>query len=147
MRLSTRTRFGARALAELAAAPPNNVVSLREIAEKQRIAVKYLEQIVNRLKRAGLVRAVRGMHGGYALARPPGRITLKEVCEVLEGSFSVVDCVDHPGSCLLEDVCPTRETWAEMKGTMMGVLERTTLEDLVARKDRKARGPVPMYHI
>lgn len=147
MMLSTRTRYAARAMAELGSAYPDGTVSVRSVAQSQRVSPKYLEQILHSLRAAGLVRAVRGMRGGYALARPPASITLKEVFEVFEGSAAPVHCVDQPDSCPLVDVCPTRETWAEMKEALLRVLQRTTIGHLVERKARKAGSSALTYQI
>lgn len=147
MKLSTRARYGARALAELALAYPGGPVSVGQLAEGQRISAKYLEHILSTLRAAGLVKAVRGMHGGYALARSPAAITVKELFEVLEGPVALVDCVDHPNSCPMKDVCPTRDTWVEMKQSLERVLERTTIQDLADRKTRKGCSRTAMYHI
>lgn len=147
MKLSTRARYGARALVEVALGYPDGTVSVRDVAESQSISAKYLEHIMASLKVAGLVRSVRGMHGGFTLARPPADITLREVLEALEGSVAPVDCVDHPDSCPLGDVCPTRETWVEMKESMVRVLGGTTIQDLVERKRRKGAPSTPMYYI
>jgi Rrf2 family protein len=147
MRLSTTVRYGARAMTELASADPDRAVSVREVAEAQSISPKYLEHILKALKAAGLVRAVRGMNGGYALAKPPGSITLKELYESLVGPVALVHCVDDPDSCPMHDGCPTRETWVELNEAIQGVLERTTIQDLVQRKKRKALAPASMYYI
>ena len=147
MKLSTRARYGARALAELALAYPDGTVSIKEIAVKQHISAKYLEQIMRTLKAVGLVTSVRGMHGGFALARRPAEITLKEVYTALEGTVAPVDCVDHPDSCPIESLCPTRDTWIEMTQAMESVLERTTVQDLVERVKRKSGSAATMYHI
>ena len=96
MRLSTRTRYGTRAMVELALAYPDLAVPVKDVARKQNLSAKYLEQIMSALKAADLVRSVRGMHGGYALSREPDSITLADVFHVLEGSAAPVDCVDHP---------------------------------------------------
>lgn len=137
MRLSTRTRYGCRALVELAAVYPERPITLQRMADSQHLSVKYLGNIMTALKLAGLVRPVRGARGGYCLAKSPAALSLREVYEALEGSPAPVDCVDDPHSCPLEATCPTRETWVEMKNALVGVLERTTLQHLVARKQRK----------
>ena len=147
MKLSTRARYGARALVEVALVYPDSTVSIKGVAERQSISRKYLENIMANLRVAGLVTAVRGMHGGYALSRPPASITLKEVLDVLEGGGAPVDCVDHPDSCPMEDGCPTRETWVEMKESMERILEGTTIQDLVERKKRKDTSSRPTYDI
>jgi Rrf2 family cysteine metabolism transcriptional repressor len=133
MRLSTRTRYGCRALAEVAAAYPAGTPSVREIARKQRLSSKYLESIMQALKVAGLVRATRGMHGGYALTHPPSEVKLSDVFRVLEGPSAPVPCVDTPDLCAMSHDCPTRGTWVELKAAIDGVLNRRTLQDLAAR--------------
>ena len=147
MKLSTRARYGARALAELALAYPNGTVSIKEIAGKQHISAKYLEQIMRALKAVGLVTSVRGMHGGFALARRPAEVTLKEIYTALEGTVAPVDCVDHPDSCPIQALCPTRDTWVEMKQAMESVLERTTVQHLADRAKSKSKSIAAMYHI
>ena len=147
MRLSTKARYAARALVEVAVAYPDSTASVADIAEKQRISPKYLEHIMASLRSVGIVKAVRGMHGGYALARAPASITLKQVFRALEGSAAPVYCVDHPDSCPMEGVCPTRDTWVEMKESIERVLEDTTVQDLLERREMKASSSAPMYYI
>ena len=147
MKLSTRARYGVRALVELALHYPEGAVSVREIAECQKISPKYLELIIRPLKAAGLVTAARGMHGGYTLARPPTTIRLSEVLSVLEGSPTLVECVEHPEMCPMKDGCPTRDTWCELTRALTTVLQGTTLQDLVERKKRKGGSHMLMYHI
>ena len=103
MKLSTLTRYAARALAELAKVPPPGTASLHAVADSQDISPKYLERIFGTLRARGLLRTVRGPYGGYALARPPETITLREVCEILDGPLAPVDCVDCPELCPRED--------------------------------------------
>ena len=147
MRLSTAVHYAARAITQVASAPPDRAVSVREVAQQQGMSAKYLEHILKPLKAAGLVQAVHGKQGGYVLARPPERITLKDVYESLVGTVAVVHCVDRPGSCPMHDVCPTRDTWVEINESVERVLERTTIQDLVERKRRKAMPSPPKYEI
>ncbi len=148
MKISTQTRYGARALAELAAAYPDASLSVKTLAERQRLSVKYLEQIMTRLRAAGLVKSTRGKRGGYVLSRAPESITMKEVFEALEGSCALVDCVDQDGRCPLAAVCPTQDMWAELKERVGDVLQRTTLRDLADRKrNKQAAEPALMYYI
>ena len=147
MKLSTRARYGTRAMAELASAYPEPTVSVKDIADKQKISPKYLEQIMTSLRAAGLVKAVRGMHGGYALTKSPREITVEDVIEAIEGSVAPVDCVNHAGTCEMEGVCPTRDTWVEMAESIGRVLKGTTLQDLAETKERKAEPVEPMYYI
>ena len=147
MRVSTTVRYGARAIAQVASANSGRAVSVREIAEQQRISPKYLEHILRALKAGGLVQSVRGKEGGYVLTQPPESITLKDLYESLEGSLALIDCVDCPDSCSMHDICPTRDTWVELKEAVETVLERTTIGDLVERKKRKAMSSAPIYQI
>jgi Rrf2 family protein len=137
MRFSTRTRYGARAMVELAAAYPDRAVSVRQMAQNQRLSAKYLEHIVSALKAAGLIEAVRGMHGGYVLSRPPEEIDLSEIFHVLDGYPSPVDCVEDPDRCPMRGVCPTRDTWVQVAEAIEGILGSTTLRDLLGRSRDK----------
>lgn len=145
MRFSTTFRYGARAMVQLAATQPERAVSVREVGQQQGISPKYLEHILQALKAAGLVQAVHGKQGGYVLAKPPGSITLKDLYESLVGSLAPVDCVNNPELCPMHDSCPTRDTWVDVKEAVEGVLERTTVQELVDRKRRKAASLEPTY--
>ncbi len=147
MKLSTRTRYGTRAAVELALTYPEVPVSVKDMAERQRLSVKYLEQIMRTLKAAGLVRAVQGTHGGYALTREPATITLNEVFNALEGSPCLVECVNRQDACPMENICPTRDTWVELTRALTSVLEGTTLQDLAERQQQKIASRTPMYYI
>ena len=147
MKLSTRARYGARAMVELAKTPGASR-SVRDVARNQRVSAKYLEHIMASLKSAGLVEAVRGLNGGYTLARGPGEIRLSDVILALEGPLAPVDCVSGVRDCPMAADCPTREVWAELKRSIMLTLDRVTLKDLVDRRHgREPADDVPMYHI
>ena len=147
MKLSARARYAAKALVDLALHYPGRAVSVKDIAENQNISPKYLEQIIRPLKAASLVTAVRGMHGGYTLAKPPASIKLSDVFTALEGSPGLAECVEHPDACPMEEDCPTRDTWVELTRALTNVLEGTTVQDLVDRKKRKQGSRMPMYYI
>ncbi len=145
MHLTTRTRYGSRALvslatARLAAADQTTgddlALTTAEIAAQQEISPKYLERLLAMLRDAGLVRTLRGSQGGHLLARAPEQITLRQVYEVLEGPEALVPCTRDPQLCARCDTCPTRGLWAEMHAAAMGVLERTTLADLTIQTHR-----------
>lgn len=123
-----------RAMVALAARRSDQPVPLREIAEKEEISEQYLEQIFVDLRRAGLVRSVRGARGGYLLARPPGDISLGELLRVLEGSISPMDCVDDPPSdrCDRMEGCLTRLVWMRLKDSITQALDGITLADVLA---------------
>ncbi len=147
MKISTRVRYGTRAMVTLAMAHPVKAISVKEIAQNQRLSAKYLEQIMAALKGAGLIKVVRGGHGGYMLSREAASIRIIEVYQALEGSLSLVDCIEDPNACPMTETCPTKETWAEMTGALEAILERTTIQDLVKRQREKGSSADSMYHI
>ncbi len=131
MKLSTRSRYGMRALLELAMEYGKGPLQIKTIAKKEGISNKYLEQLISILKSAGLVRSIRGPRGGYILSKDPKDISLKDVFTTLEGPLMTVECVDHPEYCSRCLDCVTREIWVEMQDAMMNVLESRTLADLI----------------
>lgn len=146
MRLSTRGRYGCRAMLELALRYNNGPVQLREIARSQEVSERYLEHLVTTLKVAGLVKSTRGAKGGFVLSRQPSRIKMSEVVRVLEGSLSPLACIDEPETCRRSPGCVSRDLWMDMKNAMLGVLEGTTLQDLVDRHRASGKN-VAMYDI
>ena len=139
MKLTTKIRYGTRAMLDLALNSGDGPVSLRDVAERQAVSLKYLERLFATLQSAGLVRAVRGPYGGYQLARPPAQITLRDIYEVLEGTVPPVDCIADPGLCGRSETCVTQEVWAEMFHACMDVLDARTLDDLVVRTGQLER--------
>ncbi len=138
MRLSTKTRYGLRAMVEIALSQGGGPIQIKLISEKQDISSKYLEQLIAMLKSAGLVRSVRGPHGGYVLARPAEQITLLEIIKALEGSLDVVDCIDeNPNICSKVADCVTRQVWIQIHDTLESILKNQTLGDLVAKSNKK----------
>jgi len=138
MHLTTKVRYGTRAMAELARVYPEEALSLKDVAEQQQLSVKYLEQIMRALKSSGLVKSVRGAHGGYELAKAPGEITLRDVFDALEGSAALAECVEDPDSCPMHKTCPTRDIWVQMTESVTGILDKTTLQDIVNRMKEKS---------
>jgi len=134
-------------MAQLGLVYPNQTLSVRRVAERLGISVKYLEQIMSALKASGLVRAVRGVNGGYALARAPEQITLLEVFSVLEGAPVFVDCLRTSEQCPRESVCAARDVWRKMNEALAGILRRTTVADLVERGRGKRATQSKMYYI
>ena len=114
---------------------------------RQQISVQYLEHLITPLITAGILRSVRGTKGGVSLAKPPKQIVLSEIFQILEGSISPVECVDNPKVCSRSESCVTRDIWDEMKKAMNGVLESTTLENLVERQKVKMPTKDAMYYI
>jgi len=147
MKLSTKGRYGTRAMLDLALHYGQGPILLKDIARRQQVSDRYLEQVIIPLKAAGLVTSARGAHGGFALAKPPSEIRLIEILQVVEGSISLVDCVDDPRACSRANSCVTRDVWTEMEKAMSDILKSTTLEDLAQRQREKGQPEAAMYHI
>lgn len=139
MKLSTRARYGTRALLDIAQHSDRGPVLLKDIAKRQGISKDYLEHILIFLKAAGLIRSIRGMRGGFVIAKPPSQIRLDEVVKILEGKIALVECIDSPEVCSHTDVCITHELWEEVTGAMNQVLKSTTLEDLMEKQRGKRK--------
>jgi Rrf2 family protein len=147
MKLSTRTRYGMRALVDLTIRNKNRPVQLKDIAESQQISLAYLEHLIIPLISAGLIKSTRGVHGGVALAKSPDKIKLKDVFEALEGPLTPVHCLKDEKSCARSRTCATRDVWNDMKKAMEKVLESSTLRDLAERQKGKESQPDTMYYI
>ncbi|HDS84510.1 MAG TPA: Rrf2 family transcriptional regulator [Phycisphaerales bacterium] len=139
MKLSSRTRYGMRAVLELSMEYGKKPMQIKTIADREDISNKYLEQLIAMLKAAGLVRSIRGPRGGYVLARPPQEISLKDVFLTLEGPMVPADCLEHPEFCPRCTDCATREIWHELQDSITRVLESYTLADLVDRSVRSKK--------
>ena len=147
MKLSTRTRYGMRALLDLAICGTGQPVQLKDIARRQQISLSYLEHLIIPLIAAGFVKSTRGARGGVMLARPPAEIPLKEVMEILEGPLAPVECLRDSRSCARSGLCATQDLWNDLKKAMEGVLEANTLQDLASRQKSKAGSASEMYYI
>ena len=134
MKISTRGRYGTRMMLDLAAHHDQGPTPLREIAKRQDLSVKYLEQLIIPLKAAGYIRSVRGARGGYTLAKKPDKINVGQIIKVLEGGLSLVDCVEDPKVCEREKNCPTRDIWLRMSQRLMEELSSLTLRDVLDGK-------------
>ena len=147
MKLSTRGQYGTRALLDLALHDTHEPVPLRDIAQRQQISLRYLEHLITPLIAGGIIQSARGPRGGVWLIRPPEEIRLSEVILLLEGSIAPTACVDNPEMCTRSELCATRDIWGEVKKAIDGVLESTTLQNLVERQKRKEQTKEAMYHI
>jgi len=138
MKLSTRTRYGIRAILELAENDGKRPLQLRIIAQRQDISIKYLEQLMAILRSAGFVRSIRGAKGGYMLAKPPNQIKLSDVFDCLEGYVTTVECVEDEKYCERTADCMARQVWTQVQDAIKNVLQSITVQDLVDRdKDKK----------
>ena len=147
MKLSTRGRYGLRALLDLALHPDEGPVLLRDIAQRQEVSLGYLEHLIAPLIAASIVKSTRGARGGILLLKPPAEIKLIEVVELFEGSVAPVDCVNNPEICHRSALCATRDVWIEMKEAMIQILDCTTLQDLAERQRQKGDPGTEMYYI
>jgi Rrf2 family iron-sulfur cluster assembly transcriptional regulator len=133
MKLSTRSRYGTRLLLDMAQHYNQGPIQLGDIAKRQEISLKYLEQIIIPLKKAHFIKTVRGPKGGHILARPPDEITVAEVVALLEEGVSLVECTERAEVCRRADTCPTRLIWKEASQAMINTLKSITLADLVEK--------------
>ena len=138
MKLSTKGRYGARFMLDLAFHFGNGLIFLKDIATRQEISEKYLWHLVPPLKNAGLVNSTRGAKGGYELARPPSQITLLEIISVLEGSIFLTECANNPEVCTRADECATTDIWREVTEKISQTLAAYTLEDMVEKQKKKS---------
>jgi Rrf2 family cysteine metabolism transcriptional repressor len=137
MKLSTRGRYGLRALLDLALHQDEGPVLLKDIARRQEFSLPYLEHLIAPLIATGVLKSTRGARGGVSLLRPPSEIKLSEVVQPLEGCITPVDCVNNPALCHRSTFCIARDIWGEMNTAMSQVLDSTTLQDLLERQRRK----------
>lgn len=138
MKLSTKGRYGLRAMLNLAIHKDEGPNAAYLVAEREGISDRYLEQIMTSLKRAGLIKSIRGPQGGYVLTRKPDEITVGQIIRALEGPIAPVDCVseEYPEECDRADHCVTRLLWANVRDSIADVLDSYTLQDLVEESKR-----------
>lgn len=142
MKLSTRGRYALRMMLDIALHPEESSVSLKSIAQRQGISVKYLEQIVTPLVRGGYLRANRGAQGGYQLNHPTGDYTVGMILRTIEGSLAPVACVED-GVCERQCHCVTVEVYRKIDDAIDAVVDNITLADLVEMQHQKWGGTVP----
>lgn len=147
MKLSTKARYGIRALLDIAQHDHEGPVLLRDIAKRQEISRNYLEQILIFLKAAGLVRSERGNRGGFVLAKDPSEVRLDQAVQVLEGKIALVECVADPKVCPRTPFCPAHELWGEVTVAMSQVLKTKTLQDLLEMQEKRAPPDSHVLHL
>jgi Rrf2 family protein len=150
VRLSTRGRYGLKAMIDLAMHAGEGPVPLKAVAERQAISEHYLEQLMGALRKAGLVVSVRGAQGGYSLARNPGQITAGDIIRALEGPIAPVECVDERGTtpCDRVEQCVTYIVWRRLRDAMVEALDAMNLGDLAEDAWRRSGPPASdMYYI
>ena len=130
MKLSTKGRYGVKAMVDLAIHYGDAPVSIKTISNRQSISEYYLEQLFSPLRKAKLITSIRGAQGGYVLAKEPKEIKISEIMNILEGPVEVADCIDK-ASCDSIDCCATRLLWTKIKNSIDEVIESITLQDIV----------------
>ena len=144
MKLSTKSRYGLRAVIEIAKTYGSTPAKRKNVAANQGISDSYLENILIVLKNNRIIETTRGVKGGYVLSKPPREITVLEVVNSLEGPLDLVDCVGSNATCAKTDTCATRTIWKELADAWQAILGRMTLQDVI---DREERLYSPMYTI
>ena len=136
MKLSTKGRYGLRALLDVAVYSENEPVSIRSISERENISEAYLEQLMPKLKKAGLIESQRGAQGGYRLAKPAGQISVGEILRALEGELDAVSCpglkgVNDEEGCVDADICVTKYVWQRINESITKTVDEISLSTLV----------------
>lgn len=148
MQISTKGRYGLRLMIELAAARSRGgTVQIETLVKSQEVSPAYVHNILNTLKKTGLVQAVRGPGGGYSLAKAPAKITAYQIIVALEGSLDPVPCLENAKSCQRTEKCVTRELWSELAANIRVTLESHTLADLARRQQEAMASTVISFDI
>ena len=137
MKISTRGRYGLRAMADLASFSSGESVTAKSIAERQGISEHYLEQLMAALKKAGFVKSIRGSRGGYQLSVPPESLSVGDILRVLEGPLYPVDCISETADASCGEsickICVTRPVWEKIYESLSGVVDSISLKDLISK--------------
>lgn len=139
MKLTTKGRYGLRAVLDLALNNSDEAVALSQIAERQGISMNYLEQLIARLKKSGIVYGIRGAQGGYVLAMPAEEISVGDILRALEGDLSPVDCSEVNNGdtpCSNSDLCVTKYVWKRISDSINDAVDGIMLSDLVEESKR-----------
>lgn len=134
MKLSAKVEYGVRAMAVLAICYDQSPLPLREIACREEISLKFLEQIFPSLRRAGLISSFRGSRGGYRLSRPPEKINVGDIVRAVEGPITPVDCLAEQADnqcCHRREACLTRQVWEKLRDRINDVLDDVFLNELI----------------
>ena len=135
MKLSTRSRYGTKMIADLAEHYNDGPVQIGEIANRQDLPVKYLEQLIIPLKKAGYIKSSRGPKGGHTLAKPPDKISVGEIVQVLEGSINLTPCIENPEACEKYHECATKDVWEAATKAMYNELDSVKFSELIKQQE------------
>ncbi len=152
MKLSTKGRYGVKAMLDLAINSTEGQISLKSIADRQGISENYLEQLFASLRKAGIVKSIRGSQGGYMLSDDPENITVGSILRVLEGSLAPVDCVSDTDKtdkekCSRSEFCVTKLVWERIRDGVNNVVDSITLKDLIEEYSKQKDSSEFMYYI
>lgn len=138
MKLTTKGRYGLRAVIDLAVYAKDEPVSLAAVAERQSISINYLEQLIAKLKKAGIVQSTRGAQGGYTLARAPEEISVGDILRALEGTLNPVECLETDGEtpCASADFCVTKYVWKRISDSINDTVNAIFLSELIEENKR-----------
>lgn len=144
MKISTKGRYGLRALIDLAQYSEIEPVSISSIAARQDISERYLEQLMTLLKKAGIIKSIRGAGGGYVLAKDAGDISVGEVLRALEGSLEPVECAafKEEDSCAASDICVTKYVWQRINESINRTVDEISIKQLVEEGRSKQVSPL-----
>jgi len=141
MKISTKGRYAVRVMLDLATNNTGEYIKVKDIAARQEISEKYLEQIISVLNKAGCVKSIRGAQGGYKIARDPSNYTVGMILRLTEGSLNPVACLDDEiNECERCDTCETLEIWKELAEAINHVVDNVTIADLVERQQARIEG-------
>lgn len=140
MKFSTRGRYGVKIMVDLAQHENEGPISLKSVADRQKLSEHYLEQLIPELRKAGLVKSIRGSQGGYILAKRPEDIYIGDVIRILEGPIAPVDCTNESNGvdcCEKTEFCVTREVWVKVRDSINDVVDSISLADLLNEGDQE----------
>ena len=137
MKLSTKSRYALRAIIELDAISNGKPVFVREIAKRQEISERYLENIFTQLRSNGVLISLKGKNGGFRLAKDPKEITLLDIITAVEGQLSIVECATNDNTCERSADCVSREIWREINATLVEKIGSYRLDEIIARHNKE----------
>jgi len=147
MKLSTKGRYGLRAMVDMAVFSKGEHVSINSIAERQNISANYLEQVFSSLRKAGLVKSIKGAQGGYSQTKVPSEITIGSIIRVLEGDFAIVDEIDQTENVTSIQKIIKISVWDKMNQLLNELVDSITIEDLVEDYKKMHSQASIMYYI
>jgi Rrf2 family cysteine metabolism transcriptional repressor len=139
LRLSTKVQYGVRAMFEIAKDYKNGPITIKEISRRQGVSVSYLEQLLNKLRKGGLIKSKKGPGGGYMLSKEPTEVSIGEILNILEGPIAITQCLDtttKSSGCGRVDGCVARLLWKSLGEKISGFLTTITLKDLLKEEAR-----------